>query len=88
MKNYQAHESCTACGTLGVDRCYHHILTRKARPDLKDAIFNKIPLCLTHHNEIHAIGTQRFAQRWERVYEWLVKNGWTIDEYTGKWTHD
>jgi hypothetical protein len=37
--------------------------------------------------ETMPIGTKRFAQRWEKVYEWLVKNGWEIDKYTGKWTH-
>jgi hypothetical protein len=85
--SYQSHEPCTACGTSAVDVTYHHILTRKTRPDLKEAEFNKIPLCFTHHGEVHQIGMSAFAKRWGRVDKWLIKNGWEFDEFLRKWVN-
>jgi len=76
-KNYQSFEPCTACGTESVQRCYHHIFTRKARPDLAEESWNKMSLCMKCHTEVHQIGMGKFI-KYERVYKWLTDNNHPI----------
>ena len=83
-KSYQCHnEPCYACGTWNVQRCYHHLITRKnLGPDEK---WNLLPLDAKHHQEVHQIGLRRFARKYPGVMAWLTGHGWQFDEYSQKW---
>lgn len=55
---------CQICGAPTAE--YHHwIHTRGARPDLKDAPWNLLPLCRLHHMQAHNLGRERFYQRYK-----------------------
>lgn len=87
-KNYQCHsDPCTACGTFTAQRCFHHIYTRKSRPDLEGEIWNQIPLCSTHHNEVHQKGLVFLAEQFKSVQNWLEGAGWDFNDFIGKWEH-
>lgn len=85
---WQSDEPCVACGTMSVDRCYHHIYTRKAKPELINEKFNLMSLCSTHHVECHAKGLNIFSMKYHNVKDWLFKNDWYICELKGTWKHD
>lgn len=67
--------------------CYHHIYTRKAHPELENEPWNLMPLCQAHHNEIHSMGSNRFAQKYARATKWFKENGWHF-RLSGKVYHD
>jgi 5-methylcytosine-specific restriction endonuclease McrA len=79
---------CVVCGHSGDEfnpLDVDHIKTRGSGG--RDVDWNCWTQCRRHHIEKGQIGLIKFAERWPRAKEWLVKNGWEIDEYTGKWTH-
>lgn len=86
--NWQSHEPCQACGTMSVDRCYHHIYTRKAHPEYTNEAWNLMSLCAAHHNMIHAKGMPYMADKFPEIDAWLFSNGWTFCKLTGKITHN
>lgn len=88
MSNWQSHEPCIACGTMAVDRCYHHIYTRKAHPEFMNESWNLMSLCAVHHNMIHAKGTLYMFDKFQNIQGWLIKNNWKVCTVTGKLTHD
>lgn len=45
-----------------------------------DVIDNLMPLCRSHHSLQHRIGISTFALRFQRVFDWLTKHGWTIED--------
>ena len=88
MSSWQSHEPCAACDTMAVDRCYHHIYTRKAHPEFINESWNLMSLCAVHHNMIHAKGAKYMASKFQAVRIWLMENNWRFCELTGKLTHD
>jgi hypothetical protein len=86
--NFRSEEACTACGIYGENAiCYHHIYSRKAFPEYTNAKFNKMPLCLKHHNEVHSSGLRSFAVKYPAVRLFLEVNGYEFNDFLGKWTH-
>lgn len=55
---------------------FHHVLSQKAHPELKHEKYNLAPLCQNHHNEIHSLGANRFAQKYVKAAQWFKENGW------------
>lgn len=58
---------CLVCGQSPVDA--HHVTTKGAGG--ADIPTNVMPLCRTHHQEIHSLGPKRMAWRYEGVWKWL-----------------
>ena len=54
---------CTACGSWPVD--VHHI--KSVGSGGSDHINNLMPLCRTHHIEIHKIGRLTFMEKYEII---------------------
>lgn len=75
------HSPCVICGIRGVD--VHHLRSRKSGgPDLA---WNLIPICRQHHSEIHNIGKVGMANKYDKFKEWLIKNGWKLEQK--KWVY-
>jgi hypothetical protein len=87
-QNFEAHgHACIVCGMRGEGMVtWHHILTRKARPDLTNEPRNLIPVCQTHHNRFHEKGTSHMAENFPRVKNWPINRGWKFDTFLKKWT--
>jgi len=89
MKNYKSEQPCIACGTMRVDRCYHHIKSRGSGG--LDEPWNLMSLCQEHHNEVHSKGLYEFSMKYESIMDWLVINTWTLSvnviNKTGKWRY-
>lgn len=84
MGSYSTDKPCTACNKLTENgNCLHHIKTRKSGG--KDVYYNLMPLCLKHHNEVHAKGLTWFSQKYNNVEFWLIKHGWEYSEFNNKW---
>jgi hypothetical protein len=58
-----AHLRCPLCGLWST--APHHIRTRAAGGD--DHAINLLPLCATHHAEIHQLGVRGFSERYPGV---------------------
>lgn len=87
MANFEAKEPCVVCHKFGKGLvCYHHLWTRKARPEFSMVKFNMIPVCQEHHNEFHNKGTSEMAEKYPQVKEWLRQNNWI--KLQNKWTRD
>jgi hypothetical protein len=76
------------CIVTGRDAEYHHIHTRKARPDLSEKTWNKIPVSREIHSSFHAKGTAFMANKYPPIKYWLIQNGWRYDSFVKKWTHE
>lgn len=87
-KTYQTEEPCIVCGTLSFQRTYHHIYTRKARPALSEKSFNLVPVCFVDHAKFHAKGMNYMAEKYPSVKNWLLANGWELDDFLGKWINN
>lgn len=85
-KNFEAHgHACVVCWLEGEGLvAFHHLLTRKARPDLSENPMNMMPLCKGCHSLIHAKGTDYMAKAYPRVETWLQRRGWQKN-FLGKW---
>jgi hypothetical protein len=85
-KNFEAHgHACIVCRKQGEGLvCWHHLLTRKARPDLVNEPRNKIPVCQNCHNVFHQKGTDHMAKTIPQVESWLTNRGWERN-FLGKW---
>lgn len=84
--SYEADEPCAATGVMGVGIItYHHLYTRKSRPDLAEVGWNKIPVCRAAHNEFHNKGTSHMAKKYPSVKKWLETNNWQYDNFLNKW---
>ena len=75
--------SCLVCGG---DSEIHHIYSRKAYPIFKHADWNHMPLCRTHHVEIHKTGRSTFIKK-HSLEAWLDERGWVYDLTFNKWLH-
>jgi hypothetical protein len=85
---WQSSDPCVPCGTISVDRCYHHIYTRKAHPEFQNEDWNLFPCCAKCHQLAHSKGMIYLLNKYPSVDAWLFSHGWTICELTGKLTHD
>jgi len=84
MSTYQSEDPCVACGTVAVQRCYHHLSSRGALGAAADRPHNMISLCLVHHNMIHKSVVLMF-QRFPTVRQWLEDHArWDILEKVDK----
>jgi hypothetical protein len=87
MKNYMSEKPCCACGLWREGEVtYHHIYTRKSRPDLKEEKWNLMPLCHYDHITVHQKGLG-YLSKIRSVKDWLIKNGWQYESFSGKWLH-
>ena len=83
MKNYRSLEPCLVCGERGENKVtYHHIKSRKSGGG--DEIWNLMPLCLRHHNEIHSKGTTSFVKKYS-LETFMTDFGW--EKSMDKWYH-
>lgn len=81
--NYKSDRPCVACGhSADNEVCSHHVQTRAAGGT--DHPFNLMPLCSTHHTEIHRAGTASTARKYAGVLKWLRDNHWALSSW-GKW---
>lgn len=88
MKNFKSDQPCVVCGESRDQHVtFHHVLTRKAHPELTYERFNLMPLCQGHHNEIHSMGANRFSRKYLKAGQWLKINGWQF-RLSGKIYHD
>ena len=84
LKNYKTNKPCLACFiNYSEENCLHHVKTRGAGGC--DSEFNLMPLCQTHHNEVHYIGLNKFADYYEDVKAFLINHGYEKDKLTNKW---
>jgi len=79
-RNLKCNKPCTVCG---IEAFHHHLKSFSSGGETKK--YNLIPLCFTHHTEIHSYGLIRFAREHIEVEEFLIKNKWEIDGYRNKW---
>lgn len=63
---------------------HHHVKSRGSGGG--DESSNLMPLCRTHHTEIHW-SRNKFVEKYRKVCEWLLDRGWELDEFSGKWFH-
>ena len=88
MKNWKSDKPCVVCGESRDGYVtFHHIYTRKAYPEFENEPWNLMPMCQIHHNEIHSIGANRFAQKYVKAAQWFKDNGWEF-RLSGKIYHD
>lgn len=61
----------------------HHVHSRGAGGgDLFNMV---IPLCTFHHREIHNIGTNSMAEKYNKFKEWLINHHWYYCEVRKTW---
>lgn len=74
---------CIICATRATTVA-HHIKTKgSGGPDER---WNLMPLCYTHHDEIHR-STVDFASKYKNAALFLERLGWFFDSYSGEWNH-
>jgi len=82
--DYCQGKPCLICGyeqtTVG-----HHIKTKKSGGP--DEPWNIVPLCHVHHDQVHRMGTVRFANIHPKFTAYLKYFGWEfiMNSYNGKW---
>lgn len=65
------------CLVCGVSSEPAHVRSRGAGGD--DVDYNILALCREHHSQSHAIGWPKFCNRYPKVYDELIKNGWIFN---------
>lgn len=83
MAKYQSFEPCTRCQEEYLDRCYHHVKTRKSGG--QDVPHNLMSLCLECHNYIHNTGTWSAANDYPQIRRWLLDRGWEECTISRRW---
>ena len=77
MKNFKSDQPCVVCGECRDEYVtFHHVLSQKAHPELRYEKFNLMPLCQRHHVNVHAMGANKFAQKYKEAAAWFKSNGW------------
>ncbi len=82
-KYYSSDTPCVVTGAMMVD--LHHVKSRASGG--KDEPHNLMPLIHRLHQELHTIGLNRFAQKYDRVREWLIAHEWYFCPVLLKWQH-
>jgi len=82
---YRADEDCIICGkNTSKDTCWHHLKTRGSGGT--DDSWNMVPVCFNHHTAyFHLKGLTFTANKFKKVHEFLINNGWIFDENRSKW---
>lgn len=83
MKYSDPEAFCIVTGKQGCD--LHHIKTRGSGGT--DDEWNLIPISRTLHQRWHHRGTQYMVKGYPAIRNWMIKNGWKFDIYSGKWLH-
>ena len=86
--SWQSDEPCIACGTMSVDRCYHHIYTRKAHPEFINESWNLFSCCAKCHEYLHKVGMLKASENNTKIKKWLFENGWNICQLRKTWRHN
>ena len=77
--NFKSELPCIICNESRDNMVtMHHIYTRGAYPEFKDARWNKMPLCLVHHNEAHNSGNISMSKKYSAFIQWLDNNNWEV----------
>jgi hypothetical protein len=71
---------CLACGQRPVDAC--HVRSQGAGGPDED--WNLIPLTRECHQAQHALGWERFLNRYPKVREALIAKGWELEIVHGR----
>ena len=79
MKFYDENGICIVCGFKGVD--LHHFKHKGSGGS--DESWNLIKLCHKHHVEIHSNGKDSFINKYPKLRDWLLDNGW--ENINGRW---
>lgn len=66
----------------------HHIYTQKAHPELKEKVWNRLPVKHEIHNQIHSKGLLWAAQKYASIKDWLVLHDWSWDPVLLRWHHE
>lgn len=77
-----AKKPCAVCGSTYMVSG-HHLITFKSRPDL-DIKENLMPLCFTHHREIHDKGLNQFVVEHSLQMN-MFGRGFGYSQLYGKW---
>jgi 5-methylcytosine-specific restriction endonuclease McrA len=75
---------CVVCKSVDGSTAHHVQSVGAGGPDLR---WNLMPLCMSHHMEIHQIGLNRFSKKYTAVFLWLLNNNWFYEEYGKRWQH-
>ena len=75
--------SCLACNKYPSEP--HHLQSRGAGGG--DDHWNVIPTCREHHTEVHLKGLVYLANRYVHVKNFLIKNGWELNDNKEKYIH-
>jgi len=84
MKYTDPEAFCVVTGERGVD--LHHIKTRGSGGT--DDAWNLIPLTHRLHVEVHAIGLNKFAEKYPPAKAWLLCNAWELEAFRNRWVHE
>lgn len=78
--------SCVVCGDLNIE--LHHVRSKGSGGP--DESWNLMPLCRTHHREIHDRTLKQMTDKSQRMRKWLYDNGWYIEHFINKkkWWND
>ncbi len=72
------------CIICNKDADRHHWRSRGASGT--DDEWNLMPLDRLHHVEVHQIGNNKFAEKYQQVRSWLISNGWEFCNVRKKWS--
>ena len=78
---YRRHPCLLCKTTQGV--VAHHIKTKGSGGP--DVLWNLIPLCPRHHDEVHRKGLKDFTNRYGPAKAWLLFWGWSFDVVADQW---
>ena len=74
---------CLVCGS-GSGVTGHHLLTVGAYPQYKNVPENIIPLCFSHHREVHDKGLSNFVDN-NNLHTEMSNRGFDFSEFNQKW---
>jgi 5-methylcytosine-specific restriction endonuclease McrA len=85
--SFESDKPCIICGQNQPKMVtYHHVYRRKTYPEHEWKTWNLMPLCLKHHNEIHATSNRLFASKHRQAQKWFDDNGWEV-KLSGQYFH-
>ena len=87
MKNFQSNLPCEVCGQTIQDNYFHHILTKKSRPDVKYKEFNLISVCQEHHNDFESKGNNTMSKIYPHIRKLFIDRGFYMCETSNKWRY-
>lgn len=88
-KQWKTFDPCACCGAITENgNCEHHIITRKARRDLQNEPWNRVPSCQKCHNMHHTYTFGDMIQKNIGFRAWLLLNDWYYCNLMQKWWHD